>query len=228
MQAPFAVAIDGPAGSGKSTTARQVAKILGFTYIDTGAMYRTVALHNTQIGTDLHNQAAIAATLSQIDITLKGRNVYLNGQDVTAQIRTQAISDATSIIAACPAVRIFLAQKQKQIAQAGNTVMDGRDIGSHVLPWAQVKVYLDAAPEVRATRRANELAAKGQPADFGKILAEIKERDRRDTSRDHSPLIRTADAEYIDTGQLSIEETVDKIIALVNSHKNPQGGNNVL
>ena len=220
----FAVAIDGPAGVGKSTAAKKVAESLNMTYIDTGSMYRAIALYNVRQGTNLRDEAAISAALPHIKIELSLGRIFLNGEDVSWAIRTQAISDATSTIAPYPAVRDKLSAKQKEIAANGHVVMDGRDIGSYVLPWAQVKIYLDADPGIRAARRAAELAEKGQPADINKIREEIEERDHRDKTRAHSPLVKADGAICIDTGHMTIEEVVAEIIA----HTKTQGGNHVL
>ena len=209
----FAVAIDGPAGVGKSTTARKVAEKLNMTYIDTGSMYRAIALYNVRQGTNLQSEADVTATLPFIKIDLAPGRIYLNGEDVSGAIRTQAISDATSTIAPYPAVREKLSAKQKEIAATGQVVMDGRDIGSYVLPWAQVKIYLDADSGIRAARRAAELAKKGQPADIAQILQEIEERDHRDKTRTHSPLVKADNAIVIDTGHMNIDEVVSTIIA---------------
>jgi len=208
----FAVAIDGPGGVGKSTTARQVAARLNMTYIDTGAMYRAVALYNLRQGTPPQNQAAVIASLPHINITLKNQQIYLNGEDVTTHIRTQAISDATSVMASYAPVREKLVALQKNLAKTGEIVMDGRDIATHVLPWAQVKIYLDASIEVRAQRRALDLAAKGQPADIIKIREEIAARDHRDKNREHSPLVEAPGAIRIETSNMTKEEVIEHII----------------
>jgi len=212
----FAIAIDGPVGVGKSTTARLVAEKLGFAYIDTGAMYRAVALYNTENGADLTNEAELEKSLSKINITLRHvdgtQRIYLNGRDVTDVIRTQEISEGASVVASNQQVREKLVAQQKQMAETGKIVMDGRDIGSKVLPWAQVKIYLDADQKVRAKRRLKELEAKGQSPDFETILEETKIRDHRDKTRAVSPLIQTPDAIYIDTGELTPQNVAEKII----------------
>jgi len=220
--AAFAVAIDGPAGVGKSTTARKVADDLNMTYIDSGAMYRAIALYNLTKGINLQDEAAVTATLPEISVSLSQNQVFLNGKDISAAIRTQAISDATSQIAPYPAVRQKLDIKQKEIASTGQVVMDGRDIGSNVLPWAQVKIYLDADPGIRATRRAKEQAAKGQPADINQIREEIIERDNRDKNREHGPLIVAKGAKIIDTGNMTIDEVVATIKAHINAARRQQ------
>ena len=214
----FAVAIDGPVGVGKSTTARHVANKLGMTYIDTGAMYRAVALYNIRAGTNLYDEAAVTASLPDISIVLshsKGKQrISLNGEDITDAIRTQAISEAASVVASYAPVREKLVSEQKALALAGQVVMDGRDIGSHVLPWAQVKIYLDADVDTRAARRSMDLTAKGQPVDMAKIREETIIRDQRDKTRDHSPLIQAPDAILIDTSNMTPEEVTKKIISI--------------
>jgi cytidylate kinase len=208
----FAVAIDGPVGVGKSTAARRLAADLNMTYIDTGAMYRAVALYNMRKGTDKHDADAVAASIPHIKIALPpSGGVFLNGEDVTDEIRSQKIADYTSTIAAYTSVRFTLTAQQKQLAATGRVVMDGRDIGSQVLPWAQVKIYLDADPRIRAERRYNELKAKGQPAEFNRVWEETLMRDERDKTREHAPLIRTPDAVYIDASYMDIKEMVEAI-----------------
>ena len=220
----FAVAIDGPVGVGKSTTARMVAEKLGFAYIDTGAMYRTVALYMFKQGVDLADASAVEKNLPAINIHLSqagdGQHVYLNERDVTREIRTQYVSEGASVVAAHRAVREKLVAQQKKMAETGCVVMDGRDIGSQVLPWAQVKIYLDADVEIRANRRILDLQNKGQPTEFEKVLEETKIRDHRDKNRTESPLIQTEDAIRIDTGQKSIKEVTDTIVEIVKRKEN--------
>ena len=218
----FAVAIDGPAGVGKSTTARRVAETLGMTYIDTGAMYRAIALYNVRKGVNPKDENAVNATLPDIDVKLSQKQVLLNGEDVSTAIRTQAISDATSQIAPYAAVRRKLDIIQKQQASTGQVIMDGRDIGSNVLPWAQVKIYLDADVDTRAARRAAELAAKGQPANIGQIREEVATRDQRDKNREHGPLIVAHDATVIDTSTMTKDEVANSIIAHINTARRKQ------
>ena len=212
-QKGFAIAIDGPGGVGKSTAARRVAEILGMTYIDTGAMYRAAALHNIRKGIDLHDKTAVEKSLDQLEIYLRDQRLFINNEDVTEAIRTQVISEGASVIASYKAVREKLSSQQKHMANTGQVVMDGRDIGSHVLPWAQVKIYLDADLETRAARRAEELEAKGFPSDFSKIKEETIIRDERDKKREYSPLVQTADAIYINSSNLNPDEVVDLIVA---------------
>jgi len=213
----FAVAIDGPVGVGKSTTARKVAARLGMTYVDTGAMYRAVALYNMRQAVDYNNEAAVTASLPHINITIDKQQIFLNGEDITSHIRTQEIAAVTSIIASYAPVREKLVVMQHELAKKGEVVMDGRDIASQVLPWAQVKIYLDANTNIRAQRRADDLAAKGQPSDIEKIIQETIDRDWRDKTRAHSPLIQAPDAIYLDSSHMTEEEVVERIIAYVKS-----------
>jgi len=210
----FAIAIDGTMGVGKSTVAKLLAQMLDITYIDTGAMYRVVALYSLQNG--LTSPAEIENSLQYIDIALHhmdgAQRVFLNGQDVTELIRTQEISDITSkSVAVNEAVRQKLVTQQREIAKTGAVVMDGRDIGSQVLPGAQVKIYLDASPQTRARRRTLELENKGQPAEYETVLAETILRDERDKTRQISPLVQASDAIYIDTGHMTPQEVAKKI-----------------
>ena len=212
----FAIAIDGPSGVGKSTVAKLLAKQLNITYIDTGAMYRAVALYNIRN----NSSHAVEKSLEKINIELSIQNseqrIFLNGEDVTTLIRTQEVSDATSrVVAVNETVRKKLVELQQQMAKKNAVVMDGRDIGSQVLPNAQVKIYLDAAPEIRAKRRALEMQGKGQPHDFVQILQEIHERDERDKNRLISPLVQTPDAIYLDTVDLTPAEVAQKIADIV-------------
>ncbi|MCL2216913.1 MAG: (d)CMP kinase [Defluviitaleaceae bacterium] len=219
----FAVAIDGPVGVGKSTTARIVAENLGMTYIDTGAMYRAVALFCLERGINLHDGLAVGSALTDIEIHLRLmgglQRVYLRDgdkrRDITTDIRTQVISEGASVVAAHQAVRDKLVSQQKQLAATGRVVMDGRDIGSQVLPWAQVKIYLDASTDIRTRRRVLDLEAKGLPAEFEKVRQETIIRDERDKNRANSPLIRTPDAIYIDTGDMRPDEVVEKIVNII-------------
>ncbi|MCL2047566.1 MAG: (d)CMP kinase [Defluviitaleaceae bacterium] len=214
----FAIAIDGPVGVGKSTTAQLVARELNMTYIDTGAMYRAVALYQLENGLDPHNSQELEGSLAQIKIDMDNENgvqrVFLNGRDVSALIRTQEVAQAASVVAVNMKVREKLVNQQREIAAARSVVMDGRDIGSHVLPHAQVKIYLDASIETRATRRTKELLAKNQPADYQTIYEETKMRDERDKTRELNPLVRAADAVYIDTGEMTALEAVGVIVGI--------------
>jgi len=197
------IAIDGPAGAGKSTVARAVADRLGFTYLDTGAMYRCVALAVTERGGE---PAAVAEGL-EIEL---GDRVLLDGRDVTDAIRTPAVSQASSQVSSDPGVRAALVRKQQQLLQEGDWVAEGRDVGTVVCPDAAVKVFLTASPEVRAQRRAEELGVE-----LDTVLAEQIERDARDREREHSPLVPANDAVPVDTSDLDFAGVVDQILTLV-------------
>src|SRR5215208_3320413 len=199
------IAIDGPAGAGKSTVARAVAERLGFTYLDTGAMYRCVALLVSEHEGDA--EPAAVAEAARIEL---GDRVLLDGRDVTDAIRTPAISEASSQVSADIGVRMALVRKQQQILREGDWVAEGRDIGTVVCPQAEVKVFLTASPEVRAERRAEELGA-----DYETVLAEQIRRDRRDERREHSPLLPANDAVPVDTSALDLEAAVEQIVTLV-------------
>ncbi|NLM52602.1 MAG: (d)CMP kinase [Firmicutes bacterium] len=211
------IAIDGPAGAGKSTVARAVAKRLNLIYLDTGAMYRAVTLAALRNGTDLHDKKALEAlTLSlQLDIRTdeKGNNlVFLNGEDVTAAIRDPLINRHVSLVALYPEVRSIMVQKQRELSRRGGVVMDGRDIGTHVMPDAEYKFFLTASLEERAKRRQAELLAAGKTVSYEQVLEEIAARDKIDTEREHSPLRAARDAVIIDTTEMTIEQVVETII----------------
>jgi cytidylate kinase len=214
------VAIDGPAGAGKSTVARRVAEKLGFVYIDTGAMYRAVALRAFRQGVDLADAARLEplARASDIRFPSGSSRVLLDGEDVTEAIRRPEISPAASKVSAVPAVRRALVEKQREIAASANVVMEGRDIGTVVFPDAAVKIYLDASPEVRAARRVRQLAEKGISADPEEVAREIRERDHRDSTRADSPLRRAPDAVPLDTTGLSLDQVEGAILKVVSSH----------
>lgn len=216
------IAIDGPAGAGKSTLARAVAERLGYIYVDTGALYRTVALFALQRGTDIYNSVAVAAMLPMADIELKYVNgeqrVYLCGENVTKIIRTPEVSAAASTVSAIAKVREYLFELQLDMARNNNVVMDGRDIGTVVLPNADVKIYLTASPEARARRRYDELIEKGQDVDFDEILKGVNERDAQDMNRPIAPLKRADDAYLLDTTELTLEESEEALFELIKSH----------
>ncbi len=197
------IAIDGPAGAGKSTVARAAAERLGFTYLDTGAMYRCVALAVSERG----GEPAEVAEAIEIEL---GDRVLLDGRDVTEAIRSAAVSEAASQVSADIGVRLALVRKQQEILQEGDWVAEGRDIGTVVCPHAQVKVFLTASPEARARRRAEELGAE-----YETVLAEQLRRDERDERREHSPLIPANDAVPVDTTELDLDEALDQILTLV-------------
>lgn len=216
---PISVAIDGPAGAGKSTIARSAASRLGFIYVDTGAIYRACALACTQAGITPENEAAVREKLTQLTPELRFiegvQHILINGEDVSDRIRTPEISAVTSAFAAMPCVREFLLGFQRDTAQRQNVIMDGRDIGTVVLPHADVKIFLTAAPEERARRRAAELEAKGQPVVFDEILRAINERDKADMSRSTAPLRQAEDAVLLDTSSLDAKAAEDAVIALI-------------
>lgn len=212
----FAIAVDGPAGSGKSTVAKMVARKLGIIYVDTGAMYRTVALHCTQEGISLEDEAAVVASLDGLNMRIQpdteGQRISLNEEDVTAKIRTAEIGKGASVVAAYQKVRERMVELQQEMAQEQSVIMDGRDIGTVVLPHAEVKIYLDADAEERAHRRVGELEAKGETADFEEIKKMIIQRDYNDMHREHSPLKKAEDAVSLDSTGMSIEEVLQAIL----------------
>lgn len=212
----FAIAVDGPAGSGKSTVAKMVARKLGIIYVDTGAMYRTVALHCTQEGISLEDEAAVVASLDGLNMRIQpdteGQRIFLNEEDVTAKIRTAEIGKGASVVAAYQKVRERMVELQQEMAQEQSVIMDGRDIGTVVLPHAEVKIYLDADAEERAHRRVGELEAKGETADFEEIKKMIIQRDYNDMHREHSPLKKAEDAVSLDSTGMSIEEVLQAIL----------------
>ena len=215
----FAVAIDGPAGAGKSSVAKAAAKELGFVYVDTGAIYRTIALHVLRQGVDPHDAPAVEALLPHIQVELaytpEGQKMLLNGEDVTGLIRTPEVSMATSACSAIPAVRAYLLQLQRDLAEKNNVLMDGRDIGTVVLPQAQLKVFLTATPEERARRRARQLEEDGHPADFGAILRDIQQRDYQDSHRETAPLRPAPDAVLLDNSEMDFPQSVRRLVGLV-------------
>ena len=209
------VAIDGPAGAGKSTVARRLAERLGFTYIDTGAMYRAVALWAIRQGVgfaDMHRleQLAMAA-----EISLEPGRIRLNGEDVTEAIRTQEVASGASKVSAIPGVRRALVAKQRAIGERTSVVMEGRDIGTVVFPGAEVKIYLDADPEARVRRRLADLRAQGDGISETQLAAQMKERDQRDSTRRDAPLAQAPDATYLDSTPLSLEEVEEAILRIV-------------
>ena len=214
------IAIDGPAGAGKSTLAKRLAQELGFLYVDTGAIYRTVGLAARSRGADPDREAEVAAVLPQLAITMGYgedglQHMLLDGQDVTAAIRENEISAWASKVAALPAVREFLLEMQRRTAREHDVIMDGRDIGTVVLPQADVKIFLTAAPEARAQRRFRELLERGQQADFDQVLREVVERDRRDTQRETAPLRQAEDAVLAETTGLDLEESFRLLLGLI-------------
>lgn len=214
------VAIDGPAGAGKSTLARKLAERLGYLYVDTGAIYRTVALAVLRAGADPADEAGVGGLLEGLDVKMAYgedgvQRMYLAGEDVSAAIREHRVSGAASKVSAIPAVRAFLLDFQRKQAREGSVVMDGRDIGTVVLPGADVKIFLTAAPEARARRRLLELEQRGQKADFETVLRDIKDRDYSDEHRPIAPLKRAEDAALLDTTDLNLEQSLEALLSLV-------------
>ena len=213
------IAIDGPAGAGKSTIARKAAEAFGYIYVDTGALYRTVALNALRNGADTKDAAAVIATLSSAKVSLRfvdgEQRVFLGEEDVSSAIRQNEVSMAASNVSAIPDVRAFLFDLQRDIAKNNNCIMDGRDIGTVVLPDAEVKIYLTASAEARADRRCKELAEKGQNVDYAVILEEIKQRDLQDMNREIAPLKKADDAVLVDTTELTLPESIDFMIKTI-------------
>lgn len=218
------VAIDGPAGAGKSTLARAAAKELGFIYVDTGALYRSVAYYAIKNNTDPHDSENVVPLLKNIRPELKyiggEQHVFLNGEDVSGFIRTPEVSMGASAVSAIPAVRAFLFDLQKNIAAENNIIMDGRDIGTVVLPNADVKIYLTASAEVRADRRYKELAEKGMSSVYDEVLEDIKQRDYNDMHRDIAPLKQADDAVLLDTSSDSPERALERLIGIIKNETN--------
>lgn len=207
----ISVAIDGPSGAGKSSLAKRLAADLGYVYVDTGAMYRTIGLYAVRQGADLHDAAAVAALLPQIRLDIRlvegTQHVYLNGEDVSEAIRAEEIGMAASAVSAHPPVRAFLLETQRGLAANQNVLMDGRDIGTVVLPHATVKIFLTASPEARAQRRCKELQEKGQAAEYETVLADIRQRDYQDTHREVAPLKQAEDAVLVDTSDIDFDQS---------------------
>ena len=207
----ISVAIDGPSGAGKSSLAKQLAAALGFIYVDTGAMYRSIGLYALRKGADLKDEAQVAALLPEISIRLAFENgeqhIYLNGEDVSLTIRQEQAGMAASAVAAHPAVRQYLLQLQRDLAKSHDLLMDGRDIGTVVLPDATVKIYLTASAEARADRRCRELRQKGQDAVYETVLADIRQRDDQDMHRAIAPLKQAEDAIRIDTSEIDFDQS---------------------
>ncbi len=213
------VAIDGPAGAGKSTVSRGAAKQLGFVYVDTGALYRAVGVNALREGIDTRDKSAVAESINGISVDLVFENgeqkVLLNGEDVSVEIRTPPASMAASDVSAVPEVRAFLFDLQKNIAAKSNCIMDGRDIGTVVLPHAQVKIFLTASPEERATRRYRELVEKGSEVSYKEVLEDLIERDYNDSHREIAPLKPAEDGVIFDTTGLTLEESVKEIVKII-------------
>ena len=214
------IAIDGPAGAGKSTLARKTARELGFLYVDTGAIYRTVALKVLRAGADPTEESQVIPLLNGLDMSMDygpdgEQRMFLEGEDVSKAIREHQISGLASKVSAIPAVRDFLLEFQRTQAREHNVVMDGRDIGTVVLPQADVKIFLTAAPESRARRRLLELEGRGQKTDFETVLRDIVQRDEQDRNRPIAPLRQAEDAVLLDTTRLNLEESLAAMLSLI-------------
>lgn len=213
------IAIDGPAGAGKSTIAKIIAKSLGYIYVDTGAMYRAMAYFMLGENVDPQNTEVIAAKSAEADISIRYENaeqrVILNGIDVTSHLREEAVGNMASVVSAVPEVRVNLTELQRKLARENDVVMDGRDIGTTVLPDANIKIYLTASSAVRAKRRYDELVQKGESADIDKIEKDIIDRDYRDSHRDVSPLKQAEDAILIDSSDMSVDDVVKTVTDMV-------------
>lgn len=220
----FSVAIDGPSGAGKSTIAKAVAERFGFIYVDTGAIYRTVGLAVCRAGIDPQSADAVIALLPSLDVSFAHgqdgvQHMYLNGEDVSKLIRTPEISMYASKVSAIPAVRAFLMDMQRSMARRTSVVMDGRDIGTVVLPDAALKVFLTASAEARAERRYKELVEKGQSVTLEQVLLDMAQRDENDTTRAAAPLRAADDAVHLDTSALTLQESIDAVAALVEKRR---------
>lgn len=218
------IAIDGPSGAGKSTIAKYLANLLGITYLDTGAMYRAVAVYALSKNVDPKDEENVVPLLKDITIKFVGDNqnkkILLNGEDVSDKIREHHISKCASDISKIPAVRLFLVEMQRKIASESNVVLDGRDITSYVLPNAKYKFYLTADASIRATRRYEELKSKGGTLTLEQVLADIKDRDYNDMNRSFAPLVQTNDSILIDSSKLTPQQVVEEIIKYIDEVKN--------
>ncbi|MGN0656643.1 MAG: (d)CMP kinase [Ruminiclostridium sp.] len=218
------VAMDGPVGAGKSSVARECAKRLGFIYVDTGALYRACGLFCKREGIEIipENEGRIEAAIKggltlEIKLLEGVQHVFMNGEDVSEEIRLPEISMAASAVSAIPAVRRFLLDTQRSVAAENNVIMDGRDIGTVILPNAQVKIFITAKPEIRAKRRYDELVAKNTPTTFEEVLSDLMKRDYNDSHRAEAPLKQAEDAVLLDTSELDFEQTVEKVTEIVRS-----------
>ena len=213
------VAIDGPAGAGKSTLARRLAAELGYIYVDTGAMFRTIGLYVLRAGKDPKDNEAVNALLPEISLKfafIEGeQHIYLNGEDVSTAIRTEEVGMAASAVGANPAVRTFLLGMQRDMAKTQDVLMDGRDIGTVVLPDATVKIFLTASPEARATRRWKEYQQKGVEVSYEEVLADVRQRDYQDTHRAAAPLRQADDAQLLDTSEMNFEQSLEAMKKMI-------------
>lgn len=220
----YSIAIDGPSGAGKSTIAKAVAEKLGFLYVDTGAIYRTVGLYAKKNSIDPGDEKTLSDKFSDIDIELKWvdgtQHVFLSGEDVSSDIRTPEMSMYASAVSALPKVRAFLLDMQRAFAKKNNVIMDGRDIGTVVLPDADVKIFMFASPESRAQRRYKELVEKGKEVTYEEVLGDMIVRDRNDSQREAAPCKPAEDAVMLDNSLLSVEANVDKVVEIINEKIN--------
>ena len=213
------VAIDGPAGAGKSTLARRLAAEFGYIYVDTGAMFRTIGLYALRVGKDPKDNEAVNALLPEISLKfafIEGeQHIYLNGEDVSTAIRTEEVGMAASAVGANPEVRAFLLGMQRDMAKTQDVLMDGRDIGTVVLPDATVKIFLTASPEARATRRWKEYQQKGVEVSYEEVLADVRQRDYQDTHRAAAPLRQADDAQLLDTSEMNFEQSLEAMKKMI-------------
>ncbi len=219
MEKTIKIALDGPSGSGKSTVAKELSKRLNILYLDTGAMYRAVALKTISLGADTFDEQAVSAFINDIDIGIKyvdgAQRTFLDGIDVSEKIREPHVSMAASNVSSLKCVRLKMVEMQRKIASELSCVLDGRDIGSFVLPNADYKFYITASVDVRADRRYKELTLRGHKVDFEELKKEIEQRDYNDKHRDFAPLVQAEDAIYVDTSFMTAEQVVNKIIAYI-------------
>ena len=219
----FSVAIDGPSGAGKSTLAKLLAKHYRFCYLDTGAMYRAITLYLLRNEIELKDEQKIKEALCEISLTIRMidavQHIYLNGEDVSQEIRQEHVGNATAGVAACPAVRTFLVKQQQDFAKDHDIIMDGRDIGTVVLPHADIKFFLTADPEVRAKRRYEELCLKGENANYETVLADVQARDAQDKNRTVSPLQKAQDAIEVDTSKMTQEKVFAFLCEQINQKR---------
>ncbi len=225
----YKIALDGPSGAGKSTMAKQTAQKLGILYVDTGAMYRTVGLYMKNHGIEKDDENAVTAALSSVHLDIRFENgeqhIYLDGEDVGNRIRTPEISMYASRVSAIPAVRAFLLDAQRSLAQKTSVIMDGRDIGTVIFPDADVKIFLTASAEARAMRRVRELEEKGMPTSYEEVLRDMIERDKNDRERTIAPAVAAEDAVILDNSELSAEETLCAILKIIQDKLAAKVGN---
>ncbi len=217
------IAIDGPSGAGKSSLAKAIAKRLGIIYVDTGALYRTIGLYIKEHGIDPHDEAGVTAALPSIDLSLRfedgAQRIYLCGEDVGDRIRTPEMSMYASAVSAIGSVRAFLLDTQRKVARESSVVMDGRDIGTVILPEAECKIFLTASPEARAKRRTVELTEKGMKVTYDDVLADMVKRDRNDSTRALAPAVPAEDAVFLDNSEMTPEETVAAALEIIKNSK---------